>query len=379
MRITNKMMIDNVAVNLSKQTQQLFEKQKAIATGKRINRISDDPIAAGKVMDYRKTLTSIEQYTKNIALGKTRLEFSEIVLDEAYDLLNTAVNLAINESSGTLDTRSMSTEEIRSLHDQIVHLANSKLGDNYLFAGHQTDTVPFSNRIEISGAVPGDIVFGLAADATDAIIEIKDATDTLVRTINLGDGITPGSGGTAATNTVVWDGRDSGGTMLSDGVYTFTVAASNAGLEVVDYYTYNGDSGEFRIILGDNLDLRVEADGNSTFNDIFYRLSQLQQGLQNPNLSAGSAQISAVVDPLNTAHDQIKNIRAERSAKFKHLEVTEGQYAKLKMNLQSMLSVTEDVDITQAIVELQSLETVYETYLAAAARIIQPSLINFLS
>jgi flagellin-like hook-associated protein FlgL len=41
MRITNKMMIDNVAVNLSKQTQQLFEKQKMIATGKRINRISD--------------------------------------------------------------------------------------------------------------------------------------------------------------------------------------------------------------------------------------------------------------------------------------------------------------------------------------------------
>jgi len=44
-----------------------------------------------------------------------------------------------------------------------------------------------------------------------------------------------------------------------------------------------------------------------------------------------------------------------------------------------MLSATEDIDVTKAIVELQSIETAYETYLAAIARILQPNLINFLS
>jgi flagellar hook-associated protein 3 FlgL len=373
------MLFDNIAVNLAKQTQQLFGKQKTIASGKRINNPSDDPVAARKVLDYRNTLTSIEQYSENIVFGKTRLEFSETVLDEAHDLLNTAINLAINESSGTLDTRSISIEEVKALHDQILHLSNSKVGEDYLFAGHQSDTVPFAHRIEINGAVAGDIIFGLGTDATDAVIEIRDVTNTVVRTINLGDGVTPGSGGTSGTNTVVWNGLDNGGAALPDGIYTFTVAASNASLEVVDYETYNGDSGEFRIILGDNLEVKINADGNTTFTDIFYHLSQLQQGLQNPNLSAGNAQISAGINPLNTAYDQLSNVRAAGAAKYKQLEVTENQYAKLKLNVQEMLSLTEDVDIAKSIVELQNLETAYESYLAAAARIIQPSLMNFLS
>jgi flagellin-like hook-associated protein FlgL len=49
------------------------------------------------------------------------------------------------------------------------------------------------------------------------------------------------------------------------------------------------------------------------------------------------------------------------------------------LNLEDLLSATEDIDITQAIVELQSIETAYETYLAAIARVLQSSLLNFLS
>jgi len=379
MRVTNKMMTDNMAVNLSRQIQQLYEKQKMISSGKKIHSPSDDPIAAGKVLDYRKTLASIEQYQHNITLGKTRLELGETVLDEAYEQLNTAINLATDEASGHLDTRPTTLEEIKALREQIAHLANSKLGDNYLYSGHQTDTVPFSHRIKINGAVPGDIVFGLATDATDALIEIRDATDTVVRTISLGDGITPGSGGTAGTNTVVWNGLDSGGAVLPDGVYSFTLTASNAGLQVVDYETYNGDNGDFRVIVGDNLDVSITADGDTIFTDIFYRLSQVQQGLQNPDPTAGNAQISATLNPLDMAHNQLKTVRAEGAVKYAYLETTENQYTKLTMNVKDMLSATEDIDVTKTIVELQSIETAYETYLAAIARILQPSLINFLS
>ena len=379
MRVTNKMMTDNIAVNLSKQLQRLYEKQKMVSSGKKIHDTSDDPIAAGKVLDYRKTLASIEQYRHNISLGKTRLELSETVLDETYEQLNTAINLATDEASGNLDTRPTTLEEIIALRDQIVHMANSKLGDTYLYSGHQTDMVPFSHQAEINGAVPGDIVFGLATDATDALIEIKDATDTVVRTISLGDGITPGSGGTNGTNTVAWNGLDSGGGALPDGIYTFSLTASNAGLQVVDYATYNGDNGEFRVIVGDNLDVSITADGDTIFTDIFYRLSQVQQGLQNPDPTAGNAQILATLNPLDIAHNQLKTIRAEGAVKYGYLETTESQYSKLTLNVEDMLSTAEDIDVTKAIVELQRIETAYETYLAAIARILQPSLINFLS
>jgi flagellar hook-associated protein 3 FlgL len=379
MRVTNKMMTDNITVNLSRQIQQLYEKQKMISSGKKIHRPSDDPVAAGKVLDYRKTLAAIEQYGHNITLGKTRLELSETVLDETYELLNSAINMATDEASGHLDTRPTTLAGIATLRDQIVHLANSKLGDNYLYSGHQTDTVPFSHHIEINGAVPGDIEFGLATDATDALIEIRDATDTIVRTISLGDGITPGSAGTAGINTVAWNGLDNGGGALPDGVYSFSLTASNAGLQVVDYETYNGDNGDFRVIVGDNLDVSITANGSTIFTDIFYRLSQVQQGLQDPDPATGNALLSAALNPLESAHNQLKTVRAEGAVNYQYLETTESRYTKLTLNVEDMLSAAEDVDVTQAIVELQSMETAYETYLATIARIMQPSLVNFLS
>ncbi len=379
MRVTNKMMTDNITVNLSRQIQQLYEKQKMISSGKKIHRPSDDPVAAGKVLDYRKTLAAIEQYGHNITLGKTRLELSETVLDETYELLNSAINMATDEASGPLDTRPTTLAGIKTLRDQIVHLANSKLGDNYLYSGHQTDTVPFSHQIEINGAVPGDIVFGLATDATDALIEIRDATDTIVRTISLGDGITPGSAGTTGINTVAWNGLDNGGGALPDGIYSFSLTASNAGLQVVDYETYNGDNGDFRVIVGDNLDVSITASGSTIFTDIFYRLSQVQQGLQDPDPATGNALLSAALNPLESAHNQLKTIRAEGAVKYQYLETTESRYTKLTLNVEDMLSAAEDIDVTQAIVELQSMETAYETYLATIARIMQPSLVNFLS
>ena len=378
MRVSNKMMTDNISVNLSRHLQRLYEQQKMISSGKKVQNASDDPVAAARILDYRKTLTSIEQYHDNITRGKTRLELGETVLDEAYDQLNTAINLATDEASGPLDTRPTALAEIEALKEQIVDLANSKLGDNFLYSGHQTDTAPFSHQIEISGAIPGDIVFGLATDATDALIEIRDASGVVVRTINLGDGITPGSGGTSGTNTVAWNGLDNGGVALPDGVYTFTVDATDAGLQVVDYATYNGDNGEMQIIVGENLDVSMTADGSAIFTDIFYRLSQVQQGLQNPDPVAGSVQISATLNPLEAAHNQLKRVRAEEAVKYTQLESTESQYTKLTLNLENLLSETEDIDITQVIVELQSLETAYETYLAAIARVLQPSLANFL-
>jgi len=50
----------------------------------------------------------------------------------------------------------------------------------------------------------------------------------------------------------------------------------------------------------------------------------------------------------------------------------------MKNTVQSAIGREEDVDVTQAIIELKNLETAYQSTMAAASRIIQPSLVNFL-
>ena len=378
MRVTSRMMTTNVATNLFKQAEQILNAQKKVASGKRIQRISDDPVGMAKVLDYRRTLATIEQYQQNVDRGKMRLEMSETILNDASGLVNTAVNIAVEASTGPIDTRPVLAEEVKNLRLQLKQLANSKMGDSHLYAGHKTDIPPYSNSIEITGGVHGNVEFGLAADATDVTIDIRNASGAVVRTITLGDGVTPGSGGVAGTNSVVWDGNDSGGAALPDGVYSFTVAALDAGVEVVEYETYNGDNGDIRLVVGDQMSVIINADGNETFGDVFFRLGQLQHALQNPDPIAGTAQANAVLGPLNQAAQRLEDIRAEGAVMFKHLEMTEDRYAAFKLKNEDMLEKTENVDMATAIVELQSLQTAYETSLATAARVLQPTLLDFL-
>ena len=378
MRVTTRMMTTNVATNLFRQAEQILDAQKRVATGKRIQRISDDPVGMARVLDYRRSLATIEQYQQNVNRGKMRLELSETILNDASGLVNTAVNIAVEASTGPLDIRPVLADEVQNIRLQLSQLANSKLGDSHLYAGHKTDVAPYSHSIEISGGVPGNVEFGLAADATDVAIEVRNAAGTVVRTLSIGDGITPGSGGIAGTNTVAWDGLDGGGAALADGVYSFTVTAGDAGVGVVDYETYNGDTGDIRLVVGDQLSVIINADGEETFGDLFLRLGQLQQALQNPDPIAGTAQANAVIDPLNQAAQRLEDIRSEGAVMFKHLEMTEDRYAAFKLKNEDMLEKTENVDMATAIVELQTLQTAYETSLATAARVLQPTLLDFL-
>jgi flagellar hook-associated protein 3 FlgL len=122
----------------------------------------------------------------------------------------------------------------------------------------------------------------------------------------------------------------------------------------------------------------INADGDETFGDVFQRLAQLQQALQNPDPVAGTAQAKALIDPLKQASQRIENIRAEGAVMFTHLELTEDRYAAFKLKNEDMLEKTENVDMATAIVELQTLQTAYETSLATAARVLQPTLLDFL-
>ena len=59
MRITSKMMTGSIAENLYRQAEQILRSQKAVATGKRIQRVSDDPVGLGKVLAYRRAADNI--------------------------------------------------------------------------------------------------------------------------------------------------------------------------------------------------------------------------------------------------------------------------------------------------------------------------------
>jgi flagellar hook-associated protein 3 FlgL len=303
MRVTSNMMTDSLARYLTAQNEALYERQTIIASQKRINRPSDDPIGIGKVLDYRQTLSSIEQYGTNIQSGQERLEITEITLDLVDELLQGIRAIAQTESGGTTESRQLTAEEVKDMFDQVLDLANSKLNGNYMFSGYQTQTAPFSRD------------------------------DTLAATFD-----------------------------------QFTV-------------TYNGDDGDARFVVAPNTEITIATDGRPLFQNaaggginIFDAMRDLIVALETDDTAA----ISAQADLIDNGRKQINNLRAANSPILYQLEISENHWQNYKPKIQEMLAKEEEVDVTQAVVELQSIELAYQTTLATTARITQQGLIDFL-
>lgn len=382
MRVTTKTMTDTMTRYLTMHNKQLYKVQEQIASQKKINRPSDDPSGMRRILGYRNRIATIDQYLDNIARAKSRLEISELTLDMVDDSLGVVREIAWTQAKGTTDSRNLAAQQVRDLSDQLRGLANTTFGNNYMFSGHQTDTPPYDHIVEISAATPGTLDFGLAADAANVTIRIQDKDGNVVRTIAPAD-VGPGSDG---INSVVWDGLDDGGAPIADGHYRFTVEALDAANNSVpDYPLYNGDDGELKIILGEGTQLAFDADGRNIFSplnpdgspagiNVFEVLADLVNALENDDGAAIDAQIRL----LDIARVQINEIRGANAPKMYQLENTEEFWANYKPKLQQLLSDTENVDLNEAAMKLQTIELAYQTTIATAARIIQPGLIDFL-
>jgi|AMWB02.1.fsa_nt_gi flagellar hook-associated protein 3 FlgL len=143
---------------------------------------------------------------------------------------------------------------------------------------------------------------------------------------------------------------------------------------------YSGNTGDKEYLIGDNgVRISVAADGGSIFgaspNSVFNTLADLQAAFA----SGDTAAVQSQLEPLTDAIENLEHVRSVNAGRYKLLEATENRYHNFKTQMQNSLSSVEDVDPTQSIVELKSLQTSYESTLAVSARIIQTSLIDFLS
>ena len=83
MRVSTKMMYDGILQGLSHRTERIMKIHKSISSGKRVNELSDDPLAMTQILDYRTSLAAMDQYAKNIDHGTSWLRMTESSLYEA--------------------------------------------------------------------------------------------------------------------------------------------------------------------------------------------------------------------------------------------------------------------------------------------------------
>ncbi|MDI6710293.1 MAG: flagellar hook-associated protein FlgL [Thermoanaerobacterales bacterium] len=146
MRITHNMvgrrMINSVQGNL----EELVRAQERMSTGKKINRPSDDPTAANRVMEMRVALDHNYQFTRNITDGLSWLYETDAALGDATGLLQKAREIAVQGASDTLtpEDQAVLARQIEGLIDAMDKVANSQLGGKYIFAGTAMSTKPYT-------------------------------------------------------------------------------------------------------------------------------------------------------------------------------------------------------------------------------------------
>jgi flagellar hook-associated protein 3 FlgL len=169
LRVTNNMRQTQVLRDLQAGLAKLADAQQQVATGKRFTRPSEDPVAMSRVLRADRSLRGIEQYRRNTTAVRTRVDAEEATLNQLTDLLTRAKELGTSQGSDTATpaSRNETAAELDRLIEQVVSLGNTKVGNEYLFAGGQTGTAPF----QADGTYVGDDIGRQAEIAEGYVID----------------------------------------------------------------------------------------------------------------------------------------------------------------------------------------------------------------
>lgn len=154
MRVTQSMLSNNMLRNLSNSYSKMGKLQEQIATGKKVNRPSDDPVSVMKGLGYRMQVDKVAQFQRNIGEVHNWLDNTDDALDKVGSALKRAYELAVNASSDTMteEDREKIKSEMDQLQEQIRDLANTKTGNKYLFSGTKTNEPLFKDGLYQGGA-----------------------------------------------------------------------------------------------------------------------------------------------------------------------------------------------------------------------------------
>ena len=147
MRVSTSHMQNTAVQNMTGRQSEINDTQTQLSSGRRVLKPSDDPTSAARTLDLKRATESVERFSRNGDLARTRLSMSESALEQAGNELQRIRELTVQAANGTQDerTRNYIASEIEERYKQLVELGNSRDGNGeYLFSGSRTRTQPFN-------------------------------------------------------------------------------------------------------------------------------------------------------------------------------------------------------------------------------------------
>lgn len=138
--------------------------------------------------------------------------------------------------------------------------------------------------------------------------------------------------------------------------------------------TYRGNSGMLEREVDRGVTVVANVPGDVAFQGALVSSEMLHQALRSADHSA----VQNVLPQLDAGLEQLLAAQAELGARASRVETVQARVAEFEVQLRELLSVREDADLAEVVMNLRLQENTYQAALAAGARLIQPSLVEFL-
>ncbi|MFZ5644522.1 MAG: flagellar hook-associated protein FlgL [Bacillota bacterium] len=422
MRITNKLITNNVTLNIQKNLSKSARTQEQLATGKSMLRPSDKPENLSQVLGIKAHLSYMDQYEKNIDDGLGYLNLTDSSMQTLGNILHDASEKAVQGANDTYNAedRKSIAEQIDKLIDHALDLANSSMGGRYIYAGTKNSRAPFERigdrivykgdfnglyrevlsgddyRIDSPGVTRGYSVdallssTGVLADVTQRPNNLSNTgiitiTRTGANTFSITDqtqldGVTPNN------NLIASHSVD-----VTGNIITVNGASDLLGMEIDMTGTNVGDSYRIRVesklgVYGNATETAVPGEYDvynpalvpppkDPLNEgIFDTLFRLRDNLLNNDRDA----IDLSVDEIKNKTDELLERRVGIGARTRHFEAVRDQMKDIETKLKESLDLLEGADMYKLSIDMSQDQVTFQASLASGANIMKVSLLDFL-
>lgn len=318
MRITNSMMITRTMRNQNTNLEKMNKWNHDLSTLTNLHKPSDDPIRVSRTLRLESDISMSNQYKDNIESARSWLEKTESALNEINSVYQSIRELAVQGANGILkseDTQKIA-QEIKELKNHLIQIGNDTYLGRHIFTGYQTDKKLLND---------------------DGSYNITDLDFKPINTDPLDPDYNP----------------------------------DNLSTEIIKYKV--GDSQHIDVnITGDRVFGSPVGPENKP--QLFADIDDLLTALDKGNHEDASASIAKMDEQLKV----LLQVRGEVGAKVNMIDVMSERMFDVNVNLKDLLSKTRDTDVAETQIQLVTAEVAYRASLAVTARIIQPTLVDFL-
>lgn len=344
MRITNNMLVNDMMRNLNSNYMKMDRVQQQLATGKKFQLPSDDPIGVSKSLKFHTDISKIEQHKRNLGDARSWLQVTEDAVAEMGDIFQRVRELTVQAANGTNSNEDLIqiSAEVKQLKEHLIKVGNTSYAGRYLFSGFKTDLPLLDDEGNYKLTNYEEVA---TLGASDGAKVIKN-NELINYNIGVSDNVNINSIGI-----MIFGKLDAGGNM------------DNTNFNAVDAKGYEVDN--------------TNGEAIATGSDKTY-LTALLDVVNNALNIDDKATLNKSITRLDKSMVNLLSVRADIGAKTRRLELTENRLDSQHTTFTKLLSENEDVDMAEMIMELQNNENVYRASLSIGSRIIQPTLVDFL-